>query len=61
MIYLFKDMFDTTFTIEHNEATNDIKLSFEDYSTGTIQSFYLTKKEAYQLSGVLHHLQKEIK
>lgn len=61
MIYLFKDMFNTKFTVEYNEITNDIKLSFEEDSTGFIQSYYLTKKEAYQLSGVLHHIQKEMK
>lgn len=60
MIYLLKDEFDTKFQIELNEITNQIKLSFEEDSTGTIQVFYLSKKEAYQLTGILHYIQKEM-
>lgn len=60
MIYLLKDEFDTKFEIELNEITNKIEFSLEEYETGTIQNFYLSKKEAYQLTGILHYIQKEM-
>jgi hypothetical protein len=60
MIYLLKDEFDTKFEIELNEVTNKIELSIEDYETGITTVFYLTKREAYQLTGILHYIQKEM-
>ncbi len=48
--------------LEYKEQDNVILVSITNHlDDDKVNHFQLTKKEAYQLSGVLHHIQKEMK
>jgi hypothetical protein len=64
MVYTFKDLLlSRKLELEYKEQDNLILVSITNYLDVDDKAnyFQLTKKEAYQLSGVLHHLQKEMK
>ena len=63
MVYTFKNLLlSRKLELEYKEEDNVILVSITNYlDDDKVNHFQLTKKEAYQLSGVLHHIQKEMK
>lgn len=63
MVYTFKNLLlSRKLELEYKEQDNVILVSITNHlDDNKVNHFQLTKKEAYQLSGVLHHLQKEMK
>jgi hypothetical protein len=61
MNYYLTDLNDTKLEITHDDKQNLIQLSIVDYDTGITTCYYLTKKQAFQLKGVLHHIEKDMK
>lgn len=60
MNYYLTDLDDSKLEISHDEISNLIKLSIENYDNGIVLHYYLTKKQAFQLKGVLHHIEKDM-
>jgi len=63
MVYTFKNLLlSRKLELEYKEQDNVILVSITNHlDDDKVNHFQLTKKEAYQLSGVLHHIQKEMK
>lgn len=60
MIYLLKCANDKSVSMKVELLNDVVELKIDDEEIGELQSIYLSKKDLFELVGILHYIQKQM-